>query len=328
MTPAARFPEHPPHLLTLRDWSAEAITALLDLADALKAAPLAYRPLEGKTLAMVFLKASTRTRVSFEVGMFQLGGHALMLPAQGSQVGRGEPIEDSARVMSRYVDGVMVRTFGHEEVERWAAAATVPVINALTDRYHPCQLLADLQTCREALGAGRARPWREVTVAWIGDGNNMAHSWIEAAAQLGFALRLASPEGYEARADIVAHAAARGARLALTRHPAEAARGADVVTTDVWASMGQEEEARARAAAFVGYEVDEALMALAAPHAVFLHCLPAHRGEEVSAAVIDGPQSRVWDEAENRLHAQKALLVRLLAPSWLPPSFSLSAEVP
>ena len=327
MSAPASFPQHPKHLLTLRDWSAEAITALLDLADTLKAAPLAYRPLEGKTLAMVFLKASTRTRVSFEVGMFQLGGHALMLPAQGSQVGRGEPIEDSARVMSRYVDGVMVRTFGQEEVERWAAAASVPVINALTDRYHPCQLLADLQTCREALGAGRARPWRDLTVAWVGDGNNMAHSWIEAAAQLGFALRIASPEGYDPSAEIVAHAVARGARLTLTRDPEEAARGADVVTTDVWASMGQEEEARARAEAFVGYEVNEHMMSLAAPHAIFLHCLPAHRGEEVSAGVIDGPQSRVWDEAENRLHAQKALLVRLLAPHWLPPTPSPSSPL-
>jgi len=304
------------HFLTLRDCSREELLGLLELAAQLKAAPRAHRPLEGKTLAMVFQKASTRTRMSFEVGMYQLGGHALMLDAKQTQLGRSEPIEDSARVMSRYVDGVMIRTFEHELVERWAAHSTVPVINALTDLYHPCQLLADLLVCREALSAGLERPWEQLSVAWVGDGNNMAHSWIEAAALLGFELKLACPEGYTPDPEIMSYASARGARLTLTQDPRVAVEGVDVVTTDVWTSMGQEEETRARLAAFEGYEVTPEMMALAKPSAIFLHCLPAHRGEEVSAEVIDGPQSVVWDEAENRLHGQKALLAWLMAPEW------------
>ena len=306
------------HLLTLRDCSATELRSLLTLASELKRAPRAYQPLQGMTLAMVFEKASTRTRMSFEVGMYQLGGHALMLDAKQTQLGRSEPIEDSARVMSRYVDGVMIRTFAHELIERWASHSSVPVINALTDLYHPCQLLADLQLCQEKLGAGLSRPWEGLSVAWIGDGNNMAHSWIEAAVLLGFTLRLACPEGYDPDAEILAYAEAQGARVSVTRDPRVAVEGVDVVTTDVWASMGQEEEARARLRAFEGFEVNEALMSLASAEAIFLHCLPAHRGEEVSAGVIDGPQSHVWEEAENRLHAQKALLVWLMAPGWTP----------
>lgn len=306
------------HFLTLRDCSATELRALLALAAELKAAPRAHKPLEGMTLAMVFEKASTRTRISFEVGMYQLGGHALMLDSKQTQLGRSEPIEDSARVMSRYVDGVMIRTFGHELVERWASSSTVPVINALTDLYHPCQLLADLLLCQEQLGAGLTRSWESISVAWVGDGNNMAHSWIEAATLLGFTLRLACPEGYDPDPSILAYAQAQGAEVEVSRDPQRAVEGVDVVTTDVWASMGQEEEAQARLRAFEGFEVTSALMSAAAPEAIFLHCLPAHRGEEVSAEVIDGPQSHVWEEAENRLHAQKALLVWLMAPSWTP----------
>lgn len=306
------------HLLTLRDLSQEELNALLELAATLKEAPTAYKPLEGKTLAMIFEKSSTRTRVSFEVGMYQLGGHALMLPSNQTQLGRSEPISDSAQVIGRYCDVVMIRTFGHELVEAWAKDSPVPVINALTDLYHPCQLLADLLTCREHLKAGLERPWEALSVAWVGDGNNMAHSWIEAAALLGFELRLACPEGYSPNEAIMSYARERGARLSLTRDPREATRGVDVVTTDVWTSMGQEEESQARLKAFAGYEVNSEMMSLASEGAIFLHCLPAHRGEEVSAEVIDGPQSVVWDEAENRLHAQKALLVSLVAPSWRP----------
>ena len=308
----------PQHLLTLKDLTRAALERLLSLAETLKAAPLAHQPLKGKTLAMIFEKASTRTRVSFEVGMYQLGGHALMLPSSQTQLGRSEPISDSARVIGRYCDVVMIRTFGHELVEQWAEASPVPVINALTDLYHPCQLLADLLTCREHLSAGLNTPWEELSVAWVGDGNNMAHSWIEAAALLGFELRLACPEGYSPNEAIMRYASERGARVSLTRDPREAVRGVDVVTTDVWTSMGQEEETQARLKAFDGYEVDREMMNLASEEAIFLHCLPAHRGEEVSAEVIDGPQSVVWDEAENRLHAQKALLVTLVAPSWRP----------
>jgi ornithine carbamoyltransferase len=308
----------PRHLLTLRDLTRDQLLETLSLAAQLKKAPTAYKPLEGKTLAMIFEKSSTRTRVSFEVGMYQLGGHALMLPSNQTQLGRSEPISDSAKVIGRYCDVVMIRTFGHDLVEAWAQSSPVPVINALTDLYHPCQLLADLLTCREHLKAGLERPWEALSVAWVGDGNNMAHSWVEAAALLGFELRLACPEGYSPNEAIMRYASERGARVTLTRDPREAVRGVDMVTTDVWTSMGQEEETQARLKAFHGYEVNREMMGLASEEAIFLHCLPAHRGEEVSAEVIDGPQSVVWDEAENRLHAQKALLVTLVAPSWRP----------
>jgi ornithine carbamoyltransferase len=244
--------------------------------------------------------------VSFEVGSTQLGGHALFLSSRDIQLGRGEPIRDTARVLSRYVDGIMIRTFAHADVEELARFATVPVINGLTDYNHPCQILADLLTVHENLGDLSQR-----VIAWIGDGNNMAHSWIEAAAVLGFELRLACPEGYDPDPALVA-AAGQRTRIVLTRSPEEAVRGADVVNTDVWASMGQEAEQELRATAFAGFLVDERLMSLAAKSAIFLHCLPAHRGEEVSEAVLEGPQSRVWDEAENRLHAQKALMAMLM----------------
>jgi ornithine carbamoyltransferase len=256
---------------------------------------------------MIFAKSSTRTRVSFEVGAFQLGGHALFLSSRDIQLGRGEPIRDTARVLSRYVDGIMIRTFDQAEVEELARYASVPVINGLTDLQHPCQVLADLMTIREALGG-----WEGKVVAWVGDGNNVAHSWLDAAGVLGFELRLACPAGYRPHPVIVARNRAL-TQVLITDDPAEAVRGAHVVNTDVWASMGQEAEQAERERAFAGYIVDGALMRLAASRAIFLHCLPAHRGEEVSDEVIEGPQSRVWDEAENRLHAQKALMAMLLS---------------
>jgi ornithine carbamoyltransferase len=266
------------------------------------------RPLAGKTLAMIFTKSSTRTRVSFEVGSTQLGGHALFLSSRDIQLGRGEPIRDTARVLSRYVDGIMIRTFAHADVEELARFAAVPVINGLTDYNHPCQILADLLTVHENLGDLSKR-----VVAWIGDGNNMAHSWIDAAAVLGLDLTLACPEGYDPDPALVARARERIAAsgrgvVKVTRDPVEAARGADVISTDVWASMGQEQEAAARRRAFAGFCVDERMLELASPHAVVLHCLPAHRGEEIAAAVLEGPHSAVWRQAENRLHTQKALL--------------------
>ncbi len=292
--------------LALTDFTREELHALLELAGRMKAGDYHDRPLLGKTLGMVFAKSSTRTRVSFEVGAYQLGGHALFLSSRDIQLGRGEPIRDTARVLSRYLDGIMIRTFDHAEVVELAKFAGVPVVNGLTDLLHPCQVLADLLTIREALGG-----WEGKTVAWIGDGNNMANSWINAAGVLGFELRLACPEGYEPDHSIFQmHQGAT--KLVITEDPAEAAEGAHVITTDVWASMGQEAEAALRARAFDGYQVDEALMARAAKDAIFLHCLPAHRGEEVSEAVLEGPQSRVWDEAENRLHVQKALLATLM----------------
>jgi ornithine carbamoyltransferase len=263
-----------------------------------------YRPLVGSTLAMVFEKSSTRTRVSFEAGMAQLGGTALFLSPRDTQLGRGEPIEDSARVLSRMVDVVMIRTFHHETLMRFAAHSRVPVINGLTDRFHPCQLLADMQTYQEHRGPIRGR-----RVAFIGDGNNMCHSYINAARLFGFELNIACPEGFEPEPEVLASAPEH---CTLMHDPAEAAEHADLVVTDVWASMGQEAEEAERKARFAGFSVDAAVMTRARPGALFMHCLPAHRGEEVSAEVIDGPQSVVWDEAENRLHAQKALLELIL----------------
>lgn len=265
------------------------------------------QPLTGRTLAMIFEKSSTRTRVSFEVGTHQLGGHALFLSSRDIQLGRGEPIRDMARVLSRYVDGIMIRTFAHETIEELASFATVPIINGLTDLLHPCQILADVMTIQENFG-------RDLTarkVAWVGDGNNMANSWLNAAFRFGFELRLACPEGYRPDAKTLERASG-AANVLVTASPAEAIAGADVVNTDVWTSMGQEAETEARVKAFAGYHVDAKLMSLASDHAIFLHCLPAHRGEEVADEVIEGPQSRVFDEAENRLHAQKAVMVRLM----------------
>jgi ornithine carbamoyltransferase len=294
--------------LAIPDFTTEELSALLDRAHRLKGGEDPGRPLAGKSLAMIFLKSSTRTRVSFEVGMSQLGGHALFLSGRDIQLGRGEPIADTARVLSRYVNGIMIRAFGHADVEEVARWASVPVINGLTDLLHPCQVLADVMTAQEAF----SRELSGLIVAWIGDGNNVANSWLNAAYRFGFEVRLACPPGYEPDRATLERARTR-ARVHLTRRLEEAVEGAHVVSTDVWASMGQEAEAERRAKAFQGYGVDAALMARAAPEAIFLHCLPAHRGEEVTAEVIDGPQSRVWDEAENRLHVQKALLLTLLA---------------
>jgi ornithine carbamoyltransferase len=267
------------------------------------------RPLDRMTIGLVFEKASTRTRVSFEVGAHQLGASSMMLSPQDMQLGRGEPIRDTARVLARYLDAIVIRTFEHEKLEEMARCADVPVVNALTDSSHPCQILADLLTVTERFGAD-ALSRGGLTVAWVGDGNNVANSWLEACALLGFELRFACPEGYEPDAALVARA---GARAKVFRHPAEAVEGAHVVTTDVWTSMGQEAEVEERRRMFGGYIVDEALVKRARPNAIVLHCLPAHRGEEITDAVIEGPQSAVFDEAENRLHAQKALLELLLS---------------
>jgi ornithine carbamoyltransferase len=292
--------------LAIPDYSRAELLALFDLAERMRKGDYFEKPLTGKTLAMIFMKSSTRTRVSFEVGALQLGGHALFLSSRDVQLGRGEPIPDTARVLSRYVDGIMIRTFAHAEVEELAKFASVPVINGLTDLLHPCQVLADLLTVRQYLGTTDGRK-----VAWIGDGNNMANSWINAAYRLGFDLTLACPEGYDPDKTILERAQSV-ANVRLVRDPQEAVEGADVVNTDVWASMGQEEEQAIREKAFKGYIVDDALMSRAQQDAIFMHCLPAHRGEEVSASVIDGPQSVVWDEAENRLHVQKAIMANTM----------------
>jgi ornithine carbamoyltransferase len=294
--------------LALPDFTVAELENVLQLAERMKRGEAPERPLEGRVLAMIFEKASTRTRVSFEVGAGQLGGRALFLSSRDIQLGRGEPIRDTARVLSRYVDMMMIRTYAHALVEELAAHATVPVINGLTDMLHPCQVMADLLTVRENQGEdlGSRR------IAWVGDGNNMANSWLNAAYRFGFELRLACPDGYRPEHAIIARARTR-ANIVVTSDPYEAVSGADVVNTDVWASMGQESETEARARAFAGYCVDAALMGAAAPGAIFLHCLPAHRGEEVTEEVIEGPASRVFDQAENRLHVQKAIMAMLMA---------------
>ncbi len=295
------------HFIDLSRHDGDHLRHLLDLAGRLKSGAPPGCPLRGRCLAMIFRKSSTRTRVSTEVGMAQLGGHALMIADRDSQMGRGESVRDTARVLSRYVDAILIRTFAHDEVVELAREATVPVINGLTDLLHPCQVMADLFTAMEEFGGDL----RRLRVAWIGDGNNMAHSWLNAAAQLGFSLRLACPSGYGPDPEILAHARA-ASDVELCPSPSEAAEDALVVATDVWASMGQESEQRAREKAFAGYRVDEGVMARAHPSGIFLHCLPAHRGEEVSAGVIDGPRSRVYREAENRLHVIKAILLDLI----------------
>jgi ornithine carbamoyltransferase len=302
--------------LTLADVPAEAWPAVWRRAGELKAARARGEPtptLAGKSVALVFEKASTRTRVSFEVGVFDLGGHAVVLSSQGSQIARGEPIEDTARVLSGYCHAIVLRTFGQARVEAMARWASVPVVNGLSDEHHPCQIASDLFTVIERFGRIDAG----LRYAWIGDGNNMASSWIEAAGLFGLELALACPDGYQPDAGVLAAARARQAasgrgRIDVSADPRAAARGAHVVSTDVWASMGQEEEAEARRRAFVGYCVDGALLGEAAPDAIVLHCLPAHRGEEISGDVLDGAQSAAWQQAENRLHVQKALLERLL----------------
>ncbi|HET7564324.1 MAG TPA: ornithine carbamoyltransferase [Gemmatimonadaceae bacterium] len=306
--PASRIP-HPAEsrdFLAIPDFTRPELLALFGLAESMRQGKYTKKPLAGQSLAMIFMKSSTRTRVSFEVGAWQLGGHALFLSPRDIQLGRGEPIADTARVLSRYVDGIMIRTFAHSEVEELARYASVPVINGLTDLLHPCQILADLLTVRQFLGT-----WEGKKIAWIGDGNNMANSWINAAYRLGFELVLACPEGYDPDPKILARAQ-REAPVTVVRDPREAAEDADVINTDVWASMGQEEEQAKRVIAFKGYTVTPALMQLANRDAIFLHCLPAHRGEEVAAEVIDGAQSRVFDEAENRLHIQKAIMAVLM----------------
>ena len=295
------------HFLTLLDLSSEELEQLIQRAIELKRMRRegeSYEPMKNRVLGMIFEKSSTRTRVSFEAGMAQFGGSAIFLSSRDTQLGRGEPIEDSARVLSSMVDVVMIRTFSHENVERFAKYSSAPVINALTDDYHPCQLLADVQTYVEHRGSIRGK-----TVAWIGDGNNMCHSYMNAALRFGFHLNIATPEGYEPKAEMVAQTASN---ITLMHDPVAAAQDADLIVTDVWASMGQEEESDTRNDVFQNYQVNTALMSHAKKDALFMHCLPAHRGEEVAAEVIDGDQSVVWDEAENRLHAQKALLEFLL----------------
>jgi ornithine carbamoyltransferase len=306
-------------LVSLWDLSADDLRGLMRLAAELKAERtrgFLRAPLAGKTLGMIFEKASTRTRVSFEVGMFELGGHAVYLAAEGTQIGRGEPLRDTARVLGRYCHAIVIRTFGHELAEELARFSPVPVLNGLTDLSHPCQVLADLFTVWERLGPGAIEAGG-ARFAWIGDGNNMAHSWIEAAAILGLDLTLACPEGYEPDTEVLARARKDGdfrATIEIVRTPMEAVRGRHVISTDVWASMGEEEEAAARHRAFADFCVDDALLQFAARDVIVLHCLPAHRGEEITDGVLEGPHSVVFEQAENRLHAQKAVLVRLLSP--------------
>jgi ornithine carbamoyltransferase len=300
------------HLISVHDMSTDEVASLLHLAGDVKANPSKYAAsLAGKTLGMIFQKSSTRTRVSFEVGVYQLGGIGLFLSSKDIQLGRGEPISDTAQVLGRYVDGIMARTFSHQDVTDLAKFGSVPVINGLTDLLHPCQALADLLTIREKLGETRGRK-----LAYIGDGNNMAHSLMFAASKAGMDFACAAPEGYWMKPDVVAlgqaDAEAAATSLLQTRDPAEAAAGADVVYTDVWASMGQEAEQKKRERDFQGFEVDAGLMGHAKDSAIFMHCLPAHRGEEVSAQVCDGPQSVIFDQAENRLHLQKAVMVQLM----------------
>lgn len=295
------------HFLTLLDLTPEELNKLIRRATELKQIRNngeIYEPLSNQVMAMIFEKSSTRTRVSFEAGMAQLGGHALFLSSRDTQLGRGEPIEDSARVISSMCDVVMIRTFEHEIVTNFAANSRVPVINALTDDYHPCQLLADMQTFLEHRGEIKGK-----TVSWIGDGNNMCHSYINAARQFDFKLQIACPEGFDPNPELVA---ANSDRVSIFRTPEEAVNGSHLVVTDVWASMGQEEEQKQREREFKGFQVTTELMDLAEPDAIFMHCLPAHRGEEVSGEMMDDPRSVVFDEAENRLHAQKALLEFLL----------------
>lgn len=297
------------HFLADDDLSPAEQAEVLDLAAELKLDRLGSRALEGRSVAVVFEKPSTRTRLSFEVGIVQLGAHPLIIDASTSQLGRGETIEDTARVLSRYVDAIVIRTFGQDRIEALAAASDVPVVNALTDSYHPCQVLADLQTVRERKGRTAG-----LTMTYLGDGaNNMAHSLLVGGAMAGMNVRVGSPEGYLPDAAVVERARAYGTDLLVTTDPAEAADGADVLVTDVWVSMGQS-GAEQRLEDLGPYALDESAVARAAADVLVLHCLPAHRGEEIAAAVIDGPHAGVWDEAENRLHAQKALLAWLLQP--------------
>ena len=299
------------HYLQFTDLTADEYAYLFERAAIIKKKFKSYEkyhPLADRTLAMIFEKASTRTRVSFEAGMYQLGGSVVHLTTGDSQLGRAEPIEDSAKVISRMTDIVMIRTYEQTKLEAFAANSRVPVINGLTNEFHPCQILADIFTYIEHRG-----PIEGKTVTWVGDGNNMANTWLQAAAILGFHLRVSTPSGYEVNEKLAASAGGMGAGSYKTySDPLEACRGADLITTDVWTSMGYEAENEVRRKAFAAWCVDRKMMAVAAPNALFMHCLPAHRGEEVEAEVIDGPQSVVWDEAENRMHVQKALMEFLL----------------
>ncbi|MBM7060470.1 ornithine carbamoyltransferase [Pseudomonas sp. UL073] len=299
------------HFLSLMDCTPQELNGLIrrgiELKDLRNRGAL-YEPLKNRVLGMIFEKASTRTRLSFEAGMIQLGGQAIFLSPRDTQLGRGEPIADSAIVMSRMLDAVMIRTYAHSTLTEFAAHSRVPVINGLSDDLHPCQLLADMQTFLEHRGAIQGK-----TVVWIGDGNNMCNTYIEAAIQFDFQLRVACPAGYEPNAALLAQA---GERVTILRDPLEAVRGAHLVSTDVWTSMGQEEEAAARMALFRPYQVTRALLDAAADDVIFLHCLPAHRGEEISEDLLDDPRSLAWDQAENRLHAQKALLELLVEPAY------------
>jgi len=299
------------HFLALHDYTKEELDKMLTLAVELKEKQknrVWHRLLDGRTLAMIFDKSSTRTRISFEVGIYQLGGYGLFISSGTTQMGRGEPVKDTARCMARYCDGVMIRTFGQEIVEEFAAYSSVPVINGLTDKFHPCQVMADVMTVIEHKGT-----YEGLKFSWVGDGNNMANTWIEAAAIFGFDLTLACPKGYEPDAQVLAWAEGKApGRVKLTTCPLEAVSDADVLNTDVWASMGMEAEQKERQRAFGGYCLDDELVARAKPDHMVMHCLPAHRGEEISDSVIEGTHSQVWDEAENRLHAQKAIMATLM----------------
>ncbi|HEY4707894.1 MAG TPA: ornithine carbamoyltransferase [Thermodesulfobacteriota bacterium] len=298
------------HLLTIAGLSKNDIDHLLETAATLKSRHkkgIPHNPLRGRTLGLIFEKSSTRTRVSFETAMYQLGGDAIFISQRDSQIGRGEPIKDTARVMSRYVDAIVIRTFGHGTIEEYAKYSTVPVINGLTDTHHPCQVLADILTVVEKKGG-----YKGMKVCWIGDGNNMANSWIEAAMVLGFELTLACPKGFWPDELILKKAQAANPKVRVIESVDEAATGADVLNTDVWASMGQEEEAEKRRKAFKGYQINSKVVKLAKNDAIVMHCLPAHREEEITEEVLEGPNSVVWDEAENRLHIQKAILEWLL----------------
>ncbi len=295
------------HLLTISDLKKKDVDGLLERAALLKERHkkgIPHHPLRGSVLALIFEKSSTRTRVSFETAMYHLGGSAIFMSEKDSQIGRGEPIKDTARVMSRYVDAIVIRTFGHDILEEYARYSSVPVINGLTDLHHPCQMLSDILTVVEKKGG-----YGGIKACWVGDGNNMANSWIEAATLLGFELKLACPEGYLPDKGILERA---GAKVELVGSVQEAVTGADVVNTDVWASMGQEAESEERLKAFEGFGIDDKLLALANKGAIVMHCLPAHRGEEIDESVLEGPSSVVWDQAENRLHMQKAVLEWLM----------------
>jgi ornithine carbamoyltransferase len=296
------------HFISIDDWTSEALLRTLERAKDLKRGCDHGQPLAGKNVALIFHKRSTRTRVSFEVGIRQLGGDSVFLYQETTHMGQGEDSRDTARVLGRYVDGIMVRTYAHDTALELAELSGVPVVNGLTDYLHPCQVMADVMTATETLD----QPADALRVAWVGDGNNMANSWLNAAKRFGFSLTLACPEGYDPDADLVANAAEHAA-VRVVRDPREAVEGASVVTTDVWTSMGQEAERLERLQAFRGFQVDDALMGHAAPEGIFMHCMPAHRGEEVTEQVLEGPRSYIFDEAENRLHVQKSILVELFA---------------